>query len=266
MKNVILLFVTILLVACAQNPLTGRKSLALVSNSSIFPQSFEAYNQTLSENTVLDPGAPESQMINRVGQRLKYAAEKFYADRGLSAKLNGYEWSFSVIQSDQLNAWCMPGGKVAFYTGILPVCESEAGVAVVMGHEIVHALAGHSAEKMSQSIVAELGGAIVGASINDEQWSMLFNQYYPVGAQLSLLHYGRNMESDADIGGVKLMAMAGYDPHEAIAFWKRMEAAGSSGTPQFLSTHPSHATRIADIEALLPEAMALYNASPYKGK
>lgn len=263
---VIFLFVTALLVACAQNPLTGRKSLALVSNESIFPQSFTAYRQTLEESCVLGPETDEHKMINRVGTRLKYAAEKYYSDLGMSAKLGAYEWTFSVIKSDQINAWCMPGGKVAFYTGILPICQDETGVAVVMGHEITHALAGHSAEQMSQSIIAQYGGAILGASISNEQWSNLFNQYYPVGAQLSLLHYGRNMESDADAGGLKLMAMAGYDPRKAVDFWERMNAAGTSSTPVFLRTHPSNETRIYNLKARLPEAIALYNASPYKGR
>src|SRR5690606_27027893 len=190
MKKIAFLPLLLLLVwGCATNPLTGRQSLNLVSNAQIFPQAFTQYNQVLSESQV-DKTSADAKMITNVGQRIKYAAEKFYAEKGLSQALQGYEWQFSLIKSDQLNAWCMPGGKVAFYTGILPVCKNETGVAVVMGHEVSHALAGHSAEQMSQAVLAQYGGQLGGAAISNEQWANVFNQYYPAFAQVGLLRYG----------------------------------------------------------------------------
>ena len=260
-------FLFLLIVACATNPLTGRKSLSWVSNSDLFPQSFAQYNQVISESQI-DKTSADAKMIHNVGQRIKYAAEKFYAEIGKSNDLKGYEWQFTLIKSDQLNAWCMPGGKVAFYTGILPVCQGEAGGAVVMGHEVAHALAGHSAEQVSNGLLAQgimMGGNV---AISNENWKNTFNQLYPVGAGLTMLKYGRKMELDADQAGLYLMAMAGYNPQEAISFWQRMEAAskGQGKSPEFLSTHPDNGNRIKQIQQIMPKAMAYYNASPYKGK
>lgn len=270
MKKVgIIAGILILLMACATNPLTGRQSLALVSNTQLFPQSFAQYNDVLKESKV-DKTSANAKMISNVGQRIKYAAEKFYNEIGQGSALQGYEWEFSLIENDALNAWCMPGGKVAFYTGILPICKNETGVAVVMGHEVAHALAGHSAEQVSNAMLAQglmLGGNM---AISNEQWKGVFNQLYPIGAQLGMLKYGRKMELDADEAGLYLMAMAGYNPQEAIPFWERMQAAsqaaGQQAPPEFLSTHPNPGNRIAQIKAIMPKAMQYYNASPYKGK
>lgn len=268
MKKIAILPLLMLLVwSCATNPLTGRQSLSLVSNAQLFPQAFAQYDQVLKESKI-DKTSADAKMINNVGQRIKYAAEKFYKEQGLSQALQGYEWQFTLIQNNQLNAWCMPGGKVAFYSGILPVCKNETGVAVVMGHEVSHALAGHSAEQMSQAVAAQYGGQIIGGSISNDQWANIFNQYYPAVAQVGLLRYGRKMELDADEAGLYLMAMAGYNPQEATAFWERMQQAssGQQAPPEFLSTHPNPGNRIAQIQAIMPKAMAYYNASPYKGK
>lgn len=268
MKKIAILPLLMLLVwSCATNPLTGRQSLSLVSNTQLFPQAFAQYDQVLEESQV-DKTSADAKMINNVGQRIKYAAEKFYAQKGLSQTLQGYQWEFNLIKNDQLNAWCMPGGKVAFYTGILPVCKNETGVAVVMGHEVSHALAGHSAEQVSNAMVAQ--GIMVGGNmaISNDQWRNTFNQLYPIGAQLGMLKYGRSMELDADESGLYLMAMAGYNPQEAIAFWERMNQASGNQQrqPEFLSTHPNPGNRIAQIKAIMPKAMEYYNASPYKGK
>lgn len=268
MKKIAILPLLMLLVwSCATNPLTGRQSLSLVSNAQLFPQAFAQYDQVLKESKI-DKTSADAKMINNVGQRIKYAAEKFYKEQGLSQALQGYEWQFTLIQNNQLNAWCMPGGKVAFYSGILPVCKNETGVAVVMGHEVSHALAGHSAEQMSQAVAAQYGGQIIGGSISNDQWANIFNQYYPAVAQVGLLRYGRKMELDADEAGLYLMAMAGYNPQEATAFWERMQQAssGQQAPPEFLSTHPNPGNRIAQIQAIMPKAMAYYNVSPYKGK
>lgn len=266
-KLIALTSIGLVIWACSTNPLTGRKSLALVSNTELFPQAFSQYDQVLDESQV-DKTSANAKMITNVGQRIKAAAEKYYAEKGHSQALKGYEWEFSLIKNDQLNAWCMPGGKVAFYTGILPICKDETGVAVVMGHEVFHALAGHSAEQVSNSMVAQglmLGGNAV---ISNDQWRGVFNDLYPVGAQLGMLKYGRNMELDADEGGLYLMAMAGYNPKEAAPFWERMSQASSGGQapPEFMSTHPNPGNRIAQINAIMDKAMAFYNASPYKGK
>lgn len=265
-KFLALPLIVLLFWSCSTNPLTGRQSLALVSNAQLFPQAFAQYNQVLGESEV-DKTSADAKMINNVGQRIKYAAEKFYAEIGQGSALQGYEWEFSLIKNDAVNAWCMPGGKVAFYSGILPVCKNETGVAVVMGHEVAHALAGHSAEQVSNAMVAQgimLGGNV---AISNDEWRNVFNQLYPVGAQLGMLSYGRNMELDADEAGLYLMAMAGYNPQEAIPFWQRMQqASGGQAPPEFLSTHPSPGNRIAQINSIMPKAMEYYNASPYKGK
>lgn len=267
MKKVLALpLIALLFWSCSTNPLTGRQSLALVSNAQLFPQAFAQYNQVLGESEV-DKTSADAKMINNVGQRIKYAAEKFYSEIGQGSALQGYEWEFTLIKNDAVNAWCMPGGKVAFYSGILPVCKDETGVAVVMGHEVAHALAGHSAEQVSNAMVAQgvmLGGNV---AISNDEWRNVFNQLYPVGAQLGMLSYGRNMELDADEAGLYLMAMAGYNPQEAIPFWQRMQqASGGQAPPEFLSTHPSPGNRIAQINSIMPKAMEYYNASPYKGR
>lgn len=267
MKKILALpLIALLFWSCSTNPLTGRQSLALVSNAQLFPQAFAQYNQVLGESEV-DKTSADAKMINNVGQRIKYAAEKFYSEIGQGSALQGYEWEFTLIKNDAVNAWCMPGGKVAFYSGILSVCKDETGVAVVMGHEVAHALAGHSAEQVSNAMVAQgvmLGGNV---AISNDEWRNVFNQLYPVGAQLGMLSYGRNMELDADEAGLYLMAMAGYNPQEAIPFWQRMQqASGGQAPPEFLSTHPSPGNRIAQINSIMPKAMEYYNASPYKGR
>ncbi|NLN34123.1 MAG: M48 family metallopeptidase [Flavobacteriaceae bacterium] len=267
MKKILALpLIALLFWSCSTNPLTGRQSLALVSNAQLFPQAFAQYNQVLGESEV-DKTSADAKMINNVGQRIKYAAEKFYSEIGQGSALQGYEWEFTLIKNDAVNAWCMPGGKVAFYSGILPVCKDETGVAVVMGHEVAHALAGHSAEQVSNAMVAQgvmLGGNV---AISNDEWRNVFNQLYPVGAQLGMLSYGRNMELDADEAGLYLMAMAGYNPQEAIPFWQRMQqASGGQAPPEFLSTHPSPGNRISQINSIMPKAMEYYNASPYKGR
>ncbi len=252
----------IIMAACSTNPLTGRQSLALVSNSALIPMALQQYNQVLNESAVVK-NTSQSQMIKNVGMRLKSAAEKFYQNHEIGYLLNDYQWEFNLIESDQLNAWCMPGGKVAFYTGILPVCKDETGVAVVMGHEISHALAGHGAERASQALLAEYGGQVAGASLSQTQWSGLFNQLYPIGAQTAILSYGRKQELDADKAGLFLMAMAGYDPREAPAFWERMSAAtgNEQRPPEFLSTHPNPERRRADLNENMEEAMQYYRQS-----
>lgn len=254
--------VSFAVIACTSNPITGRKSLQIANDSELAATALQQYQQTLKQSKVIS-GTTQAKSVKEVGARIKNAAEKYYASIGRSSDLANYNWEFNLIQEDQLNAWCMPGGKVAVYTGILPVTKTDAGLAVVLGHEVSHALAGHGNERISQAMIAQYGGALIGGSISNSQWASIFQQAYPVGAQVALLKYGRNQELEADQMGLYLMAMAGYDPREAQPFWQRMEAAssGGNGIPEFLSTHPNPDTRRSDIEKNLPKALEYYKAA-----
>lgn len=246
--------------ACTTNPITGRSSLQIANNAEIQAMALQQYKQTLTESKVV--AGSQSQMVKKVGNRIKTAAERYYANIGRSADLANYQWEFNLLQDNQVNAWCMPGGKVAVYTGILPITKDETGLAVVMGHEVSHALAGHGNERISQAMVAQYGGAILGGTISNSQWASVFQQVYPIGSQVALLKYGRAQESEADEMGLYLMSMAGYDPRQAIPFWSRMEASSSGNRqPEFLSTHPSPQTRISDIQKDLPKALEYYRAA-----
>lgn len=247
--------------ACTTNPMTGRKSLQIGTlNSEITSTAVQQYQQTLKESKVVT-GA-QAQMVKKVGNNIKSAAERYYASIGRAADLSGYQWEFNLLQDKQVNAWCMPGGKVAVYTGILPITKDETGLAVVMGHEVSHALAGHGNERISQAMVAQYGGAILGGAISNQQIANVVAEAYPAVSQVALLKYGRTQESEADEMGLNLMAIAGYDPRQAIPFWQRMEASSSGARqPEFLSTHPSPATRVADIQKDLPKALEYYKTA-----
>lgn len=247
------------LIACATNPMTGRKSLQLASNQQITAMALQQYKQTLSESKVIS-GTSSANQVKNVGMRIKNAANNYYKSVGREADIANYQWEFNLVDDKQVNAWCMPGGKVVVYTGILPITEDETGLAVVMGHEVSHALAGHGNERISQQMVAQYGGAILGASISSAQWAQVFNQVYPIGSQVALLKYGRNQELEADKMGLYLMAMSGYDPREALPFWGRMDSMTGSDNrpPEFLSTHPNPESRRADIQKWLPDALTYY--------
>jgi predicted Zn-dependent protease len=251
----------LLVAACTTNPITGRSSLQLANNSEILTMSAQEYKTTLSKGKLITGTADAKRVVN-VGNRIKNAAERYYQSIGRSADLANYSWEFALLQSNELNAWCMPGGKVAVYTGILPVTKDDNGLAVVMGHEVSHALAGHGNERISQAMMAQYGGAILGGAISNAQWASVFEKAYPIGSQVALLKYGRGQESEADEMGLYLMSMAGYDPRAAIPFWNRMEAASSGARqPEFLSTHPNPETRISDINKDLPKALEYYKAA-----
>ncbi|NEQ55775.1 MAG: M48 family metallopeptidase, partial [Leptolyngbya sp. SIO3F4] len=205
----------------------------------------------------------QAAMIERVGRRIQAAVEKYMTDIGAASQLNGFNWEFKLIEDDNtVNAWCMPGGKVAFYTGILPICQDEAGVAVVMGHEIAHAIANHGGERMSQGMLQQLGMSSLAVALgqNPTMTNQLLLQSIGIGSQIGMLSFSRQHESEADKIGLIFSSMAGYDPRVAPEFWKRMKAAsGGQAPPEFLSTHPSSDRRINDLNAQMPEAMKIYN-------
>jgi len=248
------------LMACSTVPITGRRQLDLIPQSTMLSMSFEQYSAFLKENPVSkDPVA--TAMVERVGRRIQKAVETYFAQKKLSSQLQGYAWEFHLVESNEVNAWCMPGGKVVVYTGILPYTKDENGLAVVMGHEIAHAVARHGNERMSQALLAEMGGMALSKALEEkpEKTQMLWMAAFGIGAQLGvLLPYSRLHESEADYLGLIFMAMAGYDPNGAVEFWKRMASSGGAKPPELLSTHPSDETRIRKIRSAIPEAMEYY--------
>ncbi len=249
------------LVSCTTVPITGRKQLNIIPSSEMLSMSFTQYDQFLSENK-LSQDAEKTATIKRVGARIQGAVEKYFKEQGMSSRLDGYRWEFNLIESEEVNAWCMPGGKVVFYTGILPVCQDEKGIAVVMGHEVAHAVAEHGGERMSQGLVAQMGGMALAAALEKqpEKTQQLWMTAFGLGAQVGvLLPYSRLQEGEADHLGLIFMAMAGYDPNAALNFWQRMAAAKEGAAPpEFVSTHPSDETRIRKIKELLPEVGKYY--------
>lgn len=263
-KSCGVLLAIITIASCATVPLTGRKQLSLVNEAEIQQQAALAYSDLLSDSkTKVIKGSSQAAMVQRVGKNIAAAVNRFLQENGYGNQYD-FHWEFNLIEENQINAWCMPGGKVAVYSGILPVTQNEAGLATVMGHEIAHAIAKHSAERMSQTILAQAGGVAVDVASAEKSNTTraVLNTAYGLGGQLALLNYSRNQESEADRLGLVFMAMAGYDPNEAIGFWERMaqakETQGGGAPPEFLSTHPSDARRINDIKKLLPEALAYY--------
>ncbi len=255
--TILALGVTALIASCATNPFTGKKTMALVPNSQLFPTAFSQYDQFLTSNKVLT-GTSDAQMIKRVGQRIAVAAERWLNANGHEGYLNDYKWEYNLVDDKNVNAWCMPGGKIVFYTGILPIANGETGVAAIMGHEVAHALANHGQQRMSAGYLQQ-GLAVAGnIAIQDEKSRNTFNQYYGVGSQVGvMLPFSRNHETEADRIGLYLMAIAGYNPTEAAELWKRMKAnSGGEAPPEMLSTHPSNDSRIANLTALAPKAVA----------
>jgi len=247
--------------ACSTVPVTGRKQLSLIPQGEMLSMSYSQYGEFLKTNK-LSTNTQQTQMVRNVGVKIQRAVETYFAQQGLSASLADYRWEFNLVESKDVNAWCMPGGKVVVYTGILPVTKTEAGLAVVMGHEIAHAVAEHGSERMSQEMLAQLGGAALSAALQNkpEETKALWSTVFGVGAQYGvLLPFSRTHENEADHLGLIFMAMAGYNPNEAVSFWTRMaQSSGGASVPEFMSTHPSDDTRIANIKGLLPEAMKYY--------
>jgi predicted Zn-dependent protease len=257
----VLTLCALLLFSCTTVPITGRQSLNLVSDSELMTMSLQQYQEVLQKSK-LSQDQQKVQMVRTVGTRIARATEDLLRQRGLESEVKNYRWEFNLIQDDKtVNAWCMPGGKVAVYTGLLPVSQNEAGLSVVMGHEIAHAVAKHGNERVSQGLLQQMGGVALSVALSTSAAATqnLFLQAYGVGTNVAImLPYSRTQESEADRIGLILMAKAGYDPREAIPFWTRMAKTGGSRPPEFLSTHPAPETRIKQIESLMPEAMSYY--------
>lgn len=257
--KIIVLFALVLAVSCAKNPFTGKSTMALVPNSQIFPMAFQQYNQFLSENKVIT-GTTDAKRIETIGMKIKTASERWLAANNQADYLKDYAWEYKLVDSKEVNAWCMPGGKIVFYTGILPVCKDDAGIAAVMGHEVAHALANHGQQRMSAGLLQQLGavGTQVAVGNKDPQTQALVMQAYGIGSQVGgMLPFSRAHESEADMIGLTLMAIAGYDPINAVKVWERMSAnSGGQAPPEILSTHPSNETRIKELTALIPQAKA----------
>lgn len=248
-----------LICSCATNPITGKKDLNFVSNSELFPSSFQQYDTFLKENKVIS-GTADAKKVENVGMRIKAAAEKYLAYLGQSQYLKDYRWEYKLVDNKEVNAWCLPGGKIVVYSGILPITQNDAGLATVLGHEVSHALANHGAQRMSAAQLQQLGavGVAVATGNQSAENQQMWQKYYGLGSEVGvMLPFSRSNESEADKIGLTLMAIAGYNPDDSITFWTRMSAkSGGAGTPEFLSTHPSDATRIANLKALIPEAKA----------
>jgi predicted Zn-dependent protease len=253
----------LLLTGCVTTPLTQRSQLMIVPEGELNQLSVSSYQEVLKASK-LSNDADKTAMVRQVGERIARASDAYLQSIGMPP--TGYNWEFSLIQDDEMvNAWCMPGGKVAVYTGILPITQDETGLAVVVGHEVAHALAKHGNERMSQAMLAQLGGQALSAALQNqpERTRNLFLQAFGAGAQAGvLLPFSRRQEYEADRIGLNIMAVAGYDPRAAIPFWQRMNAdAGGGRPPAFLSTHPAPASRIEEMQRLMPEAVAVYNTT-----
>ncbi len=256
MKRLILTVAVFLVVAaCKTNPFTGKSTLNFYPNSQIFPMAFAQYDEFLGDNKVIT-GTSDAQMITRVGQRIASAAERWLSANGYPGYLKDYKWEYNLVDDKTVNAWCMPGGKIVFYTGILPIAQNETGIAVVMGHEVAHALADHGAQRMSAGMLQQIGAVAGNVAIQDPEKRNMFNTAYGLGSTVGvMLPFSRGHETEADRIGLQIMAIAGYNPDEAAKLWQRMKAqSGGQAPPEFLSTHPSNDTRISNLTAWAPAA------------
>lgn len=258
---VVLTTIVILFQACSVVPLTGRKQLSLLPESEMISMSLTNYSDFMKENPVVTD-KNKSDMVKEVGSNISAAVIKYFTDNNLISRLDGYQWEFNLVNNDSIpNAWCMPGGKVVVYSGILPYTQDRNGLAVVLSHEIAHAIARHGNERMSQQLLTQYGSVALNEIIKEkpEQTRNIFNSAYGIGSQFGLmLPYSREHELEADKLGLIFMAMAGYDPQSAVGFWERMSSMGGDKPPEFMSTHPSDANRIRKINEAMPEAMKYY--------
>lgn len=259
-KIIIALAVIAIATACSTVALTGRKQLTLVSDSEILSLSSQSYKEFVGTSKT-STNSTNTAMVKRVGQKIATVVESYLKANGRESEVANFSWEFNLVRGTDVNAWCMPGGKVVVFEGILPITQNETGLAVVLGHEIAHAVAKHSNEQISQQMLLEYGASVTDllASGSSSIVRGSINTLYGVGTQVGVsLPFSRTHEYEADHMGLIFMAMAGYDPNEAVGFWQRMQAANSGGTVELLSTHPSDANRIAKIKEYLPEALKYY--------
>ncbi len=250
-----------LLSACQKVPITGRRQLNMLLESKLIGMSLNNYSQFIKQNK-LSNNSQKSAMVKRVGTKIQQAVEQFMKQNKMFHKIKNYHWEFNLVESNQPNAWCMPGGKVVVYTGILPYTQTETGLAVVMGHEIAHAIARHGNERMSQALLIQMGGVGLSYALKEkpQQTQQMFMAAYGAGAKVGVsLPFSRQHETEADKMGLIFMSMAGYNPSEAVSFWQRMGKSGAKKPPEWLSTHPSDQTRAKNLKAFLPEAMKYYH-------
>jgi predicted Zn-dependent protease len=265
-ETVTLILVLALFIGCAVNPFTGQRQLALVNSGTVNQLAADEYKKIKTKSKVLNPATNSSAaMVTRVGSRLSAAIEKYYTEKGLAKHLKAFEWEYMTIDEPTINAWCMPGGKIAVYTGILPITQNEDALAVVMGHEVAHAIAEHGKSRMNAGLVQQFGGMALQVAVMNKpaQTQNLFLSAYNVGTTVgAILPWGRQDELEADRLGLIYCALAGYNPQEAIPFWQRMaQIGGGQKPPEWLSTHPAEENRIAQLQKLMPEAMALYKGA-----
>ena len=266
-KIVLLILVGFLLVDCSTVPITGRKRLNFVGDAEVLPASFAQYKGFLEKNK-LSTNKEMTNQVKEIGRNVSAAVDRFMRANGMKTEAESYKWEFNLVEDKTLNAWCLPGGKVVFYTGIMPICANDNGVAAVMGHEVAHAFAKHGQERMTSGQLQQLGGAAVaiGTSSNDIKTAQIWNLAYGVGSQVGMLAFSRTHEDEADKLGLVFMIMAGYNGNEAAEVWTRMSklSNGAQGL-EFFSTHPSNETRIQTLRNYLPEAKKLaakFNAQP----
>jgi predicted Zn-dependent protease len=258
------LFATVLLIiiiyGCTVVPITGRKQMNLLPESDLISMGLTSYQEFMKENP-LSSDKTNASVVREVGIRIATAVQQFFADNNMQSRLNGYQWEFALVDNKEANAFCLPGGKVVVYKGLLPLTVDRSGLAVVISHEIAHAVARHGNERMSQEMLVQLGGMALSTAVKNkpEQTQNIFLSAYGLGSQVGvLLPYSREHELEADKLGLIFMAMAGYNPETSIRFWERMTSAGGAKPPEFLSTHPSDAARINNIKANMPEIMKYY--------
>jgi len=259
-KLALYLVLTAILMSCSQVLITGRKQLSLVSDTEILTMSLQSYKQFI-DSVPLSTDKLNTALVKKTGANIAAAVESYLKKNGKEAELQNFAWEFSLVKDTSVNAFCMPGGKVVFFEGILPMTKTEAGIAVVMGHEIAHAVAKHSNERLSQQMLLSYGASLTDILLSQKSAATRgsIQTLYGIGSQLGvILPYSREHEYEADRLGLIFMAMAGYNPNEAIAFWERMSANSSGSVAEFMSTHPSNANRIANMKKVLPEAMTFY--------
>ncbi|WP_153800930.1 M48 family metallopeptidase [Foetidibacter luteolus] len=253
---------SVAVIACSRNAITGRNQLSLVSDAEVQNMAVSEYKQFLSQSKVISPSASkDAEMVRRVGNRLITAIQEYYKKEGLSNELANYSWEINLVDSKDVNAWCMPGGKIVVYTGLLPVTQTEPALAVVMGHEIAHALAKHGKERMSQGLAQQLGGVALQVALANKPAATqnLFMNAYGIGSNVGvMLPFSRSNELEADKFGLRFSALAGYNPREAIPFWQRMAKAGGQKPAEFLSTHPADETRINQLQSIMDETVRDY--------